>query len=107
MPDKSKKDLKLEEIQDKLIEADERLMQAKLKFLPIQLEYEHKRNKLYMQSNMATLGLKEAEVNEILYQEGIKEKYEVALLNVKNAYQRKDTIHEISRVLRSLSYDTY
>ena len=99
------KDISLRDISYKLIEAEENLAKCRTEYLPLEIAYTKRKYELILNSGMATGLLKEAEANNTLVLEDISDKYQEALLKVKMAHSRRETLMEISRNLRSLDFE--
>jgi hypothetical protein len=93
------------ELSEKLLQADEELASAQIAYVPLEKEYTSRKNHLLVQNmGLSSQPLREAETMEALKQEEIYDTYHEALLKIKLASSRYNTIKEICSNIRSSEY---
>lgn len=99
------KKLDLIDLSEKLIKADEDLATALIEYTKLEKQYSSRKNQLLVSNQgLSSQPLREAETMEALKQEEIYDIYQEALLKVKLASNRYNTIKEVCSNIRNVEY---
>lgn len=96
--------MNLKDITEKLIEADEKYAEKYTKYVPLEHAYQSRLNQLVLSSQRASQPLREAEAMEAVRLEPIFEEYGNAVVEVKLANRRWETLKVVSANIRNLAF---